>query len=155
MSSLDDEFMITVPDSDSNSVSDTKTSQMPNGIGLSLDEIKALIAKNHKTVVADDDPILITVTILNAFIEEVQKLNAKYNKALKEIYAEQSLEFQKKIEQTSVTIRKSLQDISLDGLTRLHGRHTIAIEKLRLYMFFCTGIIGLSAFIHVALYILK
>jgi len=88
-------------------------------------------------------------------LEEVQKLNAKYSKALKDIYAEQSREFQKKIEQTSITIRKSLQDISLDGLTRLHGRHTVAIEKLRMSMFFCTGIIGLSAFIHVALYILR
>ena len=47
---------------------------LPDGIGLTMEQVQKLLAKAHKTVVDDHDPILMVVTILNAHLGEVEKL---------------------------------------------------------------------------------
>ena len=44
---------------------------IPDGIGLSLEQVQELLAKTHKKVVDYHDPILMVVTMLNAHLAEV------------------------------------------------------------------------------------
>lgn len=53
------------------------------GIGLSLEDVKALLAMKHKMIIDADDPVLMMVTLHNAFLAEEQKLFSKHEKALK------------------------------------------------------------------------
>ena len=55
---------------------------LPDGIGLTLDDVRALLAKEHETIVPKDDPMLMIVTLLNAYLGEVDKLHARHGKAL-------------------------------------------------------------------------
>ena len=57
-------------------------SPLPDGIGLTLAQAKALVAEHNKTVIADDEPALIELTILNAFLGELEKLQTRHKEGL-------------------------------------------------------------------------
>lgn len=44
--------------------------ELPGGIGLTLNEVRALLAAKNSVTVTPDDPILMMVTLLNAFLTE-------------------------------------------------------------------------------------
>lgn len=49
---------------------------------LTLDEIKARLRADHNTVIPDDDPVLMLVTIHNAFLEQYDTLFSRHGAAL-------------------------------------------------------------------------
>lgn len=51
---------------------------LPDDAALSLEQVRALLAKTHETVVDKDDPILMVVTILNVHLAELEKLHARH-----------------------------------------------------------------------------
>lgn len=61
---------------------------LPDGFGLSLEEVRALILKLCDIKVDKDDPILLTVPILNACLNEQKKLQDEYKEHLKAVYQE-------------------------------------------------------------------
>jgi hypothetical protein len=65
-------------------------STLPDGIGLTMEQVQKLLATAHKTVVDDHDPILMIVTILNAHLAEVEKLQARHKEGLGRLMAEKT-----------------------------------------------------------------
>ncbi len=61
---------------------------LPDGFGMSLDEVRALILNKYDIKVDKDDPILLIVPILNACLHEQKKLQDEYEKSLKNVYQE-------------------------------------------------------------------
>ena len=43
---------------------------LPDGIGLTVDDVRVLLAQTNNTSLPVDDPLLMVVTILNAFLNE-------------------------------------------------------------------------------------
>lgn len=54
-----------------------------DGVGMSLEAVRALLAERNKMVVDPDDPILGVVTINNAFLAQMDALLARHQLALK------------------------------------------------------------------------
>ena len=63
---------------------------IPDGIGLSLEQVQELLAKTHKKVVDYHDPILMVVTMLNAHLAEVEKLQARHKEGLGRLMADRT-----------------------------------------------------------------
>ncbi len=61
---------------------------LPDGFGMSLDEVRALILNKYDIKVDKDDPILLIVPILNACLHEQKKLQDEYKESLKGVYQE-------------------------------------------------------------------
>lgn len=61
---------------------------LPDGFGMSLDEVRALILNKYDIKVDKDDPILLIVPILNACLHEQKKLQDVYRENLKDVYQE-------------------------------------------------------------------
>lgn len=61
---------------------------LPDGFGMSLDEVRALILNKYDIKVDKDDPILLLVPILNAALHEQKKLQDDYKESLKTVYQE-------------------------------------------------------------------
>lgn len=127
----------------------------PNGFGLSIEEVQALIAKVNQTIVAKDDPILLTVTILNAFLYENDKLNTKYNEALKAIYSEQTKNFVGDVSKNTERIVETLSSVSVEGMHKIHEDSTVKLSFFQTNMWWCTSIIAVSAILNVAVFILR
>lgn len=66
---------------------------MPDGIGLSIEQVRTLLIQTHKTTMSDDDPMLMVATILNAFMGEYDKLLSRHNKSLSAYLDDQAQEF--------------------------------------------------------------
>ncbi len=60
----------------------------PDSFGLSLEEVQNIINQKCGVSVSKDDPIMLIVPILNAFLYEQQKLQEEYKEGLKEVYQE-------------------------------------------------------------------
>ena len=61
---------------------------LPDGFGMSLDEVRALIRNTYDIKVAKDDPILLLGTILNACLHSLKNLQDVYRENLKGVYQE-------------------------------------------------------------------
>lgn len=59
---------------------------LPDGFGLSLEQVKNLINQQCGISIKNDDPIMCMVPILNAFLHEQQKMEEKYREALEKVF---------------------------------------------------------------------
>lgn len=59
---------------------------LPDGFGLSLEQVKNLINQQCGISIKNDDPIMCIVPILNAFLHEQKKQNETYAAALEKVY---------------------------------------------------------------------
>ncbi|MDR2893700.1 MAG: hypothetical protein LBV80_11595 [Deltaproteobacteria bacterium] len=53
-----------------------------DGRGISLEEARALLAMKHNLLVGKDDPILMLVTLMNAYLTEIEKQHKRHEKAM-------------------------------------------------------------------------
>ncbi|WP_165072416.1 hypothetical protein [Desulfovibrio sp. ZJ200] len=63
---------------------------LPDGLGLSVEDVRALLAKKHNLAVPVDDPLLMMVTIQNAFLGAQTQLQKRHEKALAAFMGEQT-----------------------------------------------------------------
>lgn len=59
---------------------------LPDGFGLSLEQVKNLINQQCDVSIQKDDPIMCIVPILNAFLYEQQKVNSEYKENLEKAF---------------------------------------------------------------------
>lgn len=120
-----------------------------NSIGMSIEELQALFAKENETIVSKDDPLLLIVTILNAFIQKNKIIQDSYLETVNKIHKEQINDFSNELEAKLETLLQSLQNI------KLSQEKTQDLSQFRTTLLITTAIIALSALINVAIYILK
>ncbi len=71
---------------------------LPDGFGMSLDEVRALILNKYDIKVDKDDPILLIVPILNAFLFEQQKMQEEHSAVMEKVYQQVLEEFLKALD---------------------------------------------------------
>ncbi len=71
---------------------------LPDGFGMSLDEVRALILNKFDFKVDKDGPILLIVPILNAFLFEQQKMQEEHSAVMEKVYQQVLEEFLKALD---------------------------------------------------------
>lgn len=120
------------------------SSQIPNGIGLTIEAVQALICQQNNVFFPKDDPTMGIVTILNAFLGENQKLQNTYMQALRQLFSDLTQGVNLEIQQTTQEVQSSLRTISITGLTLIHKEQTKEIERLRQHLFYACTFIAVS-----------
>ena len=129
--------------------------ELPDGIGLSLEEVRMLLAMKNSASVSPDDPILMIVTVLNAFLSEEEKLLYRHRKALTTILTERTDGYVKSVEQTAVNLGESLSSASAAEMSRLFSENTLKMGKLNQSLFWLAAIVTVSALVNVAVFVLR
>ena len=127
----------------------------PDGIGLSVEDVRALLARKHETSVPKDDPILMVVTILNAFLEEQQQLQKKHEKALAAFMSEQTTAYVRGVEESVAGLSKTLSGATVEGIGKAVGDMAANLAGHRSTMYLCTAVMALSALLNVAVFVLE
>lgn len=127
--------------------------ELPDGVGLSLEEVRTLLAVKNSTSVSPDDPILMIVTVLNAFLAEEEKLLDRHRKALTSILTERTDGYVKAVEQTTSHLGESLSSGSAKEMSRLFSENTVRMERFNSSLFWLTAIVTAAALINVAIFI--
>lgn len=123
---------------------------LPDGIGISLDQVREMLATQHQTIVSPDDPILMVVTLLNTFLAEENKLLDRHNKALTKILAVRTEGYVKAVEKTTATLGMSLSSASLNNITQIFAIHGQKMDRLCMNLTWLAAIAGTSALVNVA-----
>ncbi len=132
------------------SVAKQEAEKQSSGVGMSIEEVQALLAKKNETIVDKDDPILLTVTILNAFLNESKTQQDKYMLALKGIYSEQVNDFLEKVEESTEKVEEKLKSVSTEGLIKIYERQNEKMYALQAQLRNSCIIIGVLVLLNIA-----
>ena len=121
---------------------------LPDGIGLTHGQVAALLAEQCKIVVSPDDPILMTTTVLNAYLHEQDKLLQRHNQALTSILAARTDGYVQTVEQVSLDLKTSLASSTVEGIQSTY-------KQFRISLIWLAGIIGISALVNVTVFVLQ
>lgn len=120
---------------------------MPEGIGLSFDQVRTLLIQAHKTTMSDDDPMLMLVTINNAFLGEYDKLLDRHNEALTAFLVDQAHEYLE-------VARVAAEAASGVGVIQETCRkHSAAVNVCQGNMKWLAAITAISALLNVAVFV--
>ena len=122
---------------------------LPDGIGLSYEEVRKVLQGKHGKI-ENDDPILMLITLLNAFLAEEEKLLDRHNEALSRIISDRTDGYIKAVEETTASFGKSLSSSSLEGITKVFEANGQKMEQFRSHMTWLSVIAGTSALVNVA-----
>ena len=128
---------------------------LPYTHGMTLEQISSLITEMHKTVIAKNDPILMVVTMLNAYLAEVEKLQARHEKGLTRLMAEKTDEYVSGVQAAISQLSTSLSSASVEGIRKVFDDHAATLRTFKSNMYLAAVIVGMSALLNVAVFILR
>ena len=102
--------------------------QLPDGIGIKLEDMAVLLAMKHGTSVSMDDPVLMVVSICNSFLGEVQHLHQRHNEALSRIITDRTKAYVQAVRETTESFGKAVSSASVEGISKIFDRHTAALQ---------------------------
>ena len=131
------------------------TSPLPDGIGLTLAQAKALVAEHNKTVIADDEPALIELTILNAFLGELEKLQTRHKEGLGRLMADKTDAYVSGVAAAVGHLTNSLSSASVEGIRKVFDDHAARLQAFKNSTTWLAAIVAVSALLNVAVFALK
>lgn len=129
-------------------------SPLPDGFGLTLAQAKALVAEHNKTVIADDEPALIELTILNAFLGELEKLHARHKEGLSRLMADKTDAYVAGVQEGISQLTGSLSSASVEGIRKVFDDHAARLQAFKNSTAWLAAIVGVSALLNVAVFVL-
>jgi hypothetical protein len=125
------------------------------GVGMSLKEVGDLLATTHKTIVPQDDAILMIATLLNAYLGEVQKLHARHEAGLAKLMAEKTDAYVSGVNAAVEQLSTSLSSASVEGIRKVFEDHASRLNAFRNAVYWAAAIVSVSALFNVAVFVLR
>lgn len=102
---------------------------LPDGVGLSYEELASRLAEKSRVIVSPDDPILMMVPLCNAFLEEERRLMERHKRALAQVMAEKTGGFVDSVKQITDDLGKTLTASAVDSLSAGLAAHRQGMER--------------------------
>lgn len=118
---------------------------LPEGIGLSLDEVRDLIEQRNHVRVDVDDPILVALTIANAHLTAVERLHQRHSKALTELMSRETATHTEAVAKNVEALSRQLSGVTVENIGRVVTNFQSALASFRTTLFICTGLALFSA----------
>lgn len=124
---------------------------LPDGVGLSIEDVRELLFRRHNVAVPADDPTLMQVTIANALLTEQEKLHERHKEALTRFMGELTDAYAATVREGAEKVTDTLSALTAQGLNEA-ARDMV---KFRTTLLLCTAISAVSALLIVAVFVLK
>jgi hypothetical protein len=123
--------------------------------GMSLEDVRNLLSKTHNAAIPDSDPLLMIVTILNAYLGEVQKLHARHEQGLARLMAEKTDAYVSGVNAAVNQLSTSLSSASVEGVRKVFDAHAATLNTFRNAVYWAAAIVAVSALLNVAVFVLR
>lgn len=110
------------------------TTPEPTQLSISLAEARRLLADTHKVAVGDEDPILMAVTLHQAFIADYMALLEEHRAALKRDVAEVVSASAKMIDDSAVKLRDDLLNTAVKNVIASVAEQAEKAGLIKLHM---------------------
>lgn len=128
---------------------------LPDGFGLAVEDVRALLAQKHNLAVPVDDPMLMMVTIQNAFLGAQAQLQKKHEKALAAFMGEQTTSYVKGVEKSVSELSDTLSGVTIKGIQGAASDFAASLGGFKATLYICTAIMAISALLNVAVFVLR
>ena len=135
------------PESQDQAATADQGPEMPDGIGLSFEQVRTLLIQKHETSMSKDDPMLMLVTINNAFLGEYGKLLDRHNEALTTYLADQS----KKYLEAARVASEAASGVGI--IQEACQKHLAAVNVFQSNMKWLAAIVAIAAILNVAVFV--
>ena len=125
------------------------------GVGLTLEQIRSVVSKAHDVMLPKDDATLMIATILNAYLTEVDKLQARHEKGLTRLMAEKTDAYVAGVQTAVHQLSTRLSSASVEGIRKVFDAHAARLATFKSNVTLAAVVVGLSALLNVAVFILK
>ena len=129
-----------------------------DGIGLSLEAARNLIMQKNNEVIGVDDPILMLVTINNAFLSEYDKLMERHNKAVSGVMQAKLDSYVSGVEGSLAKLTKEISGASMaaigETIQNVFHEHALTLNSFSGNMKWASIIIAVSALVNVAVFVI-
>ena len=125
-----------------------------DGVGLELEQVRNLVMQQNNEVLGKDDPLLIMVTILNAFIGEQETVNERHHNALVSVMGASTDKYITGVKKSVDTLSNELSTASVDTIREVMQQEDLRRVKHNQNMKWATLIIGASALVNVIVFAL-
>ncbi|WP_022660073.1 hypothetical protein [Desulfovibrio desulfuricans] len=137
------------------STPETPEIPLPDGIGLSLEQARALVGKVHGEMLPKNDAILMVGTILNAWLSEIQKLQTRHESGLNRLMAEKTDTYVSGVQTAVSQLSTSLSSASVEGIRKVFDDHAARLNAFKNSTAWLAAIVAVSALVNVAVFVLK
>ncbi len=128
---------------------------LPDGIGLDLKTVIALLSEKHGMAVPKNDPILMVVTIQNAYLAEVEKLHNRHSKGLSKLLADKADGYVAAVKEATEALEKEISAANVEALRKLSVENAEQMKALQNNTFWAAAIVAVSALVNVAVFVVK
>ena len=125
------------------------------GAGLSLEQIRSLVSEAHGVLLPRDDATLMIATMLNAYVSEVEKLQARHEKGLTRLMAEKTDAYVSGVKAATDQLSDSLSSASMEGIRKVFDDHAARLQAFKNSTAWLAAIVAVSALLNVAVFVLK
>jgi len=126
-----------------------------DNIGLNLEEVRTLLSNKHNAAIPENDPLLMIVTILNAYLGEVQKLQARHEAGLGKLMAEKTDAYVSGVNTAVKQLSTSLSSASVEGIRKVFEEHAATLNAFKTAVYWAAAIVSVSALLNVAVFVLR
>ena len=123
--------------------------------GLTLEEVRSLLSNTHNASIPENDPLLMVMTILNAYLGEVEKLHARHEKGLSRLMAEKTDAYVSGVNAAVDQLSESLSSASVDGVRKIFEAHAATLNNFRNAALWAAAIVSASALVNVVVFVLR
>jgi molecular chaperone GrpE (heat shock protein) len=122
---------------------------IPDGIGLSYEDLAVLFAMKNETAVSKKDPVMIMVTVCNAFLEKARQLHDQHNEALTKILTAKTQDYITSVKTTTDAFTTTLSQASVEGIRKIFEEHASELHSAKWNFRWCALIVAVSALANV------
>jgi hypothetical protein len=128
---------------------------LPDGLGMNLEQVQNLLAEKHKIIVGLDDPVLMLVTVMNAFLAQENALIERHKTALAKVMADKTGEYVSQVKTVTDSLSASLSDVTLAAMQKTFSDHSADLKTHKSDIMWLSAIAAISAITNVVIFAIK
>ena len=130
-------------------------SEVQDYTGLKLEDVRNLLSSKHNAAMPENDPLLMIVTINNAYLGEVQKLHARHEAGLSRLMVEKTDAYVSKVNAAVEQLSTSLSSASVEGIRKVFEAHAATLNAFKFSVYWAAAIVSVSALLNVVVFVLR
>lgn len=127
---------------------------LPDGKGLKLAQVRELLHTVHNQSVPPDDPLLMVVTICNAFLGEIEALHQRHEAGLSRLMADKSGAYVAAITKAVDKLSAGLSSASAEGMKLAASGLEKRLASFRNSLAWLAAIVCVSALANIIAFVL-
>lgn len=128
--------------------------EMPVVPGLTIEQAQELVARHQKILIPKDDPVFTLLTLLNAYLTEIQVLQQRHEKGLGRVMVEKTDSYVQAVQKQLDDLVQNLSSASVEAIKQLFAEHGAVLHTFRANMTWLTIIVACSAVVNILVFVL-